>query len=115
MHHLVEAEGGMSLELHQFERRIEVLKEIVQVLLRQLDLFIHSKVAEKTAGDIPSLRKEVQRFEIELITAALLRTGGSQLKAARLLGVKLSTLNAKIKRYGITTTFLAKSSRDAAG
>jgi DNA-binding NtrC family response regulator len=48
-----------------------------------------------------NLYEEVKRFESDLIRAALVRTGGNQSRAARLLGVKHTTLNAKIKRYGI--------------
>jgi len=48
-----------------------------------------------------SLHEEVRRYERELICAALAHTMGHQLKAARLLGVKATTLNAKIKQYGI--------------
>jgi DNA-binding NtrC family response regulator len=48
-----------------------------------------------------SLKDELCRFEIEMIRKALLQTGGHQSRAARLLGVKVSTLHEKIKRYGI--------------
>jgi transcriptional regulator with GAF, ATPase, and Fis domain len=44
----------------------------------------------------------VRQFEVSLIRTALGRTSGSQTRAARLLGLKPTTLNAKIKRYGIT-------------
>ena len=44
---------------------------------------------------------EVKSFEISLIERALEQTGGSQLRAARLLNLKHTTLNAKIKRYDI--------------
>ena len=47
------------------------------------------------------LSDEVQRFEVDLICSALSRTAGNQTRAARLLGVNLTTLNAKIKRYKI--------------
>ena len=43
---------------------------------------------------------EVRQFEVSLIRTALGRTG-SQTRAAKLLGLKPTTLNAKIKRYGI--------------
>ncbi|HYP54094.1 MAG TPA: helix-turn-helix domain-containing protein [Pyrinomonadaceae bacterium] len=45
--------------------------------------------------------EEVERFEVELITRALVETGGQQRRAARLLGLKATTLNAKIKHYRI--------------
>jgi DNA-binding NtrC family response regulator len=48
-----------------------------------------------------SLRNEVQKFESDLIRAALISTGGNQREAAEILGVKLSTLNMKVKRLKI--------------
>ncbi|HKV34185.1 MAG TPA: helix-turn-helix domain-containing protein [Pyrinomonadaceae bacterium] len=50
------------------------------------------------------LQEEVQRYEIELICDALHKTRGNQRQAAKLLGVKVTTLNCKIKRYGIDVT-----------
>jgi DNA-binding NtrC family response regulator len=47
----------------------------------------------------------VQRYESELIREALQRTRGNQRRAAKLLGVKVTTLNCKIKRLGIANTF----------
>ena len=45
--------------------------------------------------------EEVKRFEIDLILRALEQTGGHQSRAARLLGLNATTLNSKIKSYGI--------------
>ena len=45
--------------------------------------------------------EEVYRFEIHMITQALERAKGSQTRAARLLGMNLTTLNTKIKAYKI--------------
>jgi len=44
---------------------------------------------------------EVRRFEIILIQRALRLTGGCQRRAATLLGLKPTTLNAKIKTYNL--------------
>lgn len=46
---------------------------------------------------------EVQRFETHLIRMALAETAGNQAKAARLLGIKATTLNSKIKLFNIQT------------
>ena len=43
----------------------------------------------------------VRRFEIVLIQRALEYTGGSQSRAAGLLGLNATTLNSKIKTYHI--------------
>lgn len=53
-----------------------------------------------TGGRI-NLHAEVIKFEIGLIQRALLQTGGRQSEAARLLGISLSSLGSKIKRFGI--------------
>lgn len=45
--------------------------------------------------------REVERYEIELIKSALSRCGGNQTQAARLLRMKSTTLNAKMKHYGL--------------
>ena len=44
---------------------------------------------------------EVRHFEIELIKRALMVVGGRQTKAAKLLQMNATTLNAKIKCYNI--------------
>jgi DNA-binding protein Fis len=44
---------------------------------------------------------EVERFETGLIKLALEHTGGNQAKAAKLLHLKPTTLNSKIKLYSI--------------
>jgi DNA-binding protein Fis len=44
---------------------------------------------------------EVQRFETHLIKMALTETAGNQARAARLLGIKATTLNSKIKLFDI--------------
>jgi len=48
-------------------------------------------------------RKAVRRYEINLIKQALRTTKGNQTKAARLLRLKVSTLNSIIKRYNISS------------
>jgi DNA-binding protein Fis len=50
---------------------------------------------------------EVSRFEIDLIKRALLQTGGHQVHAAKLLNLKVTTLNSKIKHYNISLSGFA--------
>ena len=82
-----------------FDSRISYLKILALTLLREI------ASAENTAkgegNNTIDLQAEVRRFETELIRSALIQTGGRQRQAARLLGTKVTTLNTKIKRYGI--------------
>ncbi len=89
------------------ETHIGVLRDLVLTLLKQLEL-LDNKPAQLAIGhDGSNLHDEVRRFEIELINDALCRTHGHQNKAARLLGIKPTTLNSKIKRYNIMFPFFS--------
>lgn len=50
--------------------------------------------------------EEVERYEIELIKNALQQSGGNQTQAAKLLRMKSTTLNAKMKHYGLSSVRL---------
>ena len=56
--------------------------------------------------------EEVRCFEIALIKRALLLAEGHQVKAARLLNLNPTTLNAKVKAYRIHTAYPTNPSRD---
>lgn len=91
--------------------RLEALKVLSQSLLREVEALksnakSESEIIEEVKDGKIDLEKEVQKYEVELIRCALVRTGGRQRRAAKLLNVKISTLNAKIKRYGISTSGL---------
>ncbi len=45
--------------------------------------------------------KKIRRYKIDLIKSALLKSNGVQKKAAKILGVKPTTLNEMIRRYGV--------------
>jgi DNA-binding NtrC family response regulator len=51
-----------------------------------------------------NLMTEMRRFEREIIERALELTEGNQKHAAKLLGLQSSTLNAKVKKYGLKST-----------
>lgn len=86
---------------------LEALQILSQTLLRELEsLNDYSKSDKKSVNGKIDLANEVKKFEMELIRCALVKTGGRQRRAAKLLNVKISTLNAKIKRYGIPTSGL---------
>ena len=56
--------------------------------------------------------EEVSCFEIALIKRALLLAKGHQTKAARLLNLNPTTLNAKLRRYRIHMASPTKPTRD---
>jgi DNA-binding NtrC family response regulator len=80
------------------EHKISALRDVALNLLSEVESLGRGRLQGKRNL---KLHEEVQQFEIDLIRIALDKTGGSQTQAARLLGVKLTTLNTKIKRYGI--------------
>lgn len=76
------------------------LREAALALLREVDSLRRNQ--RNTSNEKLGLHEEVQRYEVELIRQALQRTRGNQRRAAKLLGVKVTTLNCKIKRFGIS-------------
>ncbi len=83
------------------DARISSLKILAQSLVHEIQ---NLEAEAEDAGGLPDaldLQAEVRRFEAELIRSALVRTQGRQRRAARLLGMKVTTLNAKIRRYKI--------------
>lgn len=98
---LVEAE---ITDLVLAESRIEALRSLVLMFLREVDAFkkiISPKPARRSRGERLDLTNELAAFEMSLIKDALIRCEGNQREAAKRLGVKTTTLHAKIKRYGI--------------
>ena len=81
------------------DMRLNTLRETVLLLLEEVESLAISKPVDIKNG--ARFSDEVRQFEVSLIRTALGRTSGSQTRAAKLLGLKPTTLNAKIKRYGI--------------
>jgi transcriptional regulator with GAF, ATPase, and Fis domain len=106
------SESILGLETHSTEgpkqnsgetnvdARLNTLRETVLQLLDEVESLAISRPVDIKRG--ARFSDEVRQFEVSLIRTALGRTSGSQTRAARLLGLKPTTLNAKIKRYGIT-------------
>ena len=79
--------------------KLKTLKELTLALLQEVESFKGQGYLENRPS--VNFADEVRRFETDLIRWALMRTGGHQRRAARLLNLKVTTLNAKIKRYRI--------------
>lgn len=78
--------------------KIEALKILATALLRGIEALEQADLQEP--GQI-CLQDEMHRYEADIIRCALIRTGGRQRRAARLLGMNVATLNHKIKRYDL--------------
>ena len=91
--------GVRKLKKVTVEETITSLRENAFALIKEIRELGSLAFADVSQGiDLP---KEVRRLEIRLIKRALEATSGNQVNAARLLGLKVTTLNAKIKRYGL--------------
>jgi transcriptional regulator with GAF, ATPase, and Fis domain len=89
--------------------RIQRVVDLADALLTEAETLARDKAFTEEATRLKPLDilgginfyDEVQRFETHLIKMALAETGGNQAKAARLLGIKATTLNSKIKLFKI--------------
>ena len=92
-------------EFGRASESLTALKELTLRLLRELQCIGEVRPCSFENG--VDFYEEVTRFEIDLIKRALLQTAGHQGRAARLLRLNATTLNAKIKHYGINLHSLA--------
>lgn len=82
------------------EYNLPLIRALATTLLSEIDTVGNGN--QTFSQDEPfSLNEKVREFEVKLIRAALLKTGGNQRRAASLLGLKVTTLNNKIKSYDI--------------
>jgi DNA-binding NtrC family response regulator len=92
--------------INKVDARIPTLRRIAVQLQKEIE----SMAGLNSKGG--SFKKKVSEFERSLICAALSRTAGNQARAAKLLGIKDTTLNAKIKRYQIVPAIYGLHLRD---
>ena len=89
--------------------RIQRVVDLADALLSEAESLARDKAFTEEATKLRPLDilsgidfyDEVQRFETHLIKMALNETGGNQARAAKLLGIKATTLNSKIKLFCI--------------
>lgn len=85
---------------------VSLIRALATTLLTEIDS-LPGDEAFSNESDAFDLNNRVREFEIKLIRAALLRSGGNQRRAASILGLKTTTLHNKIKSYGISRMKLA--------
>ena len=97
------AEDSLSTQ-RLTDNRVKALKSLAILLLHEVEflenLTPHKNISQ-SEDSIFCLASEVEHFEIEWIRNALIQNRGHQLKAAKFLGIKMTTLNMKLKRFGI--------------
>jgi transcriptional regulator with GAF, ATPase, and Fis domain len=93
--------------LNSSRHKITTVKQLAIRLLREVQSI--REVEVRSLGEGVDFYEEVSRFEIDLIKCALLQTAGHQRQAARLLKLKVTTLNSKIKHYNISLNAYASS------
>ncbi len=103
-----EPEGELG-EASTSRNSINTLRELVLRLLCEVQSINEVNTLNIENGF--DFYEEVSRFEIELINRALLQTGGHQVRAAKLLNLKVTTLNSKIKHYNISLQASPTSTR----
>jgi len=94
-----EQRSRLMLNENTLPGKIEVLKTVALSLLKEVQALSTLEATDIMRGI--KFYDEVERFEKELIMRALELTGGHQVRASRLLGLKVTTLNSKVKRYQI--------------
>ncbi|MCU1265628.1 MAG: Response regulator containing CheY-like receiver, AAA-type ATPase, and DNA-binding domain [Acidobacteria bacterium] len=89
--------------------RVRRLVDLASSLMREAQVLARDKAFADESASLQTLDlakgidfyDEVQRFETALIKLALEQAEGNQARAARLLGLRATTLNSKIKVYDI--------------
>jgi len=92
-------ESDLEHHVHQLALLAEALTTEIGSLLAELSGGRSKQIDFDLEGI--DFYEEVERYEIELIKTALNRSGGNQTRAAKLLRLKATTLNAKMKHYGL--------------
>ena len=104
-----EAPRPIKIAESPVRNRVGRLMDLTNTLLREIETLARDQASTDETGRLQTLLlsdgidlfQEVKRFEINLIKLALNQTRGNQARAARLLNIKPTTLNSKIKVYGI--------------
>ena len=89
--------------------RVKRMRDLASALLEESAALDHEGELAEASATISTLSptnsidffEEVRRFEIRLITRALELASGNQTRAAELLGLGTTTLNYKVKTYGL--------------
>ncbi|HEU4834409.1 MAG TPA: helix-turn-helix domain-containing protein [Pyrinomonadaceae bacterium] len=82
-------------------RRVDQLVMLAKALADEVETLKAELTTKVNINREINFYDEVERYEIELIRSALNQCHGNQSRAAKLLHLKSTTLNAKMKHYGL--------------
>ena len=85
----------------EVENNVDQLVMLAKALASEVKTLKAEIATNNSSNKQINFYDEVQRYEIELIRHALNHCGGIQSQAAKLLHLKSTTLNAKMKQYGL--------------
>ena len=79
--------------------RIGIVKQLLNKLLNELETVNENE--RVNLDENFNLYEQMKNFEMDIIRQALYLTDYNQRLAAQMLGINYTTLNAKMKRFGI--------------
>jgi two-component system, NtrC family, response regulator AtoC len=107
--HEITADALNAVTEYAWEGNLDELESVIESVISCLppqqisESALPSRIRYARLKSIPpdgiDLPQIVDDFERDLIATALQQSGGSQTKASRLLGLRVQTLNMKLKRY----------------
>jgi len=90
--------GNLREKIGGLRDSLDTLRQQADDVTRRLDLVSFFGVSDPALEtNVVDFYAEMRRFEVFLITNALRRANGSQIRAARLLNLNHTTLNSKLK------------------
>jgi DNA-binding NtrC family response regulator len=105
----------LEQRVQQLTLLAKALASEIETLQTELDIDRDRDKPVVLDNDGIDFYREVEQYEIELIKSALSRCGGNQTQAARLLHMKSTTLNAKMKHYGLNPVRMIALQRPSHG
>jgi transcriptional regulator with GAF, ATPase, and Fis domain len=92
------ASSNGSADHSEYRQLVHILRRFTEALRQAVDAF---ERADESLNESGNFYDRVSAFEAQLICEALRKTQGHQVRAAQLLGLKVTTLNTMIKRLKV--------------
>ena len=89
-------------KIKSIAQKLEAINRIASVVLNEIESIEPRKPGN---GEVMDFYEEIQHFEVELIKYALSQTQGNQRRAAKILNIKPTTLNSKLKKFNLSESY----------